>query len=177
MRRKARKLNQRGNLGSVESIELPRSMQQEGQENTESAGESGIHKGPELDHSVPATFSPAAWKHPCTSLKGSTPLPAKQGDRKGVSLQGEHSRGSQSGMQTGTKRENLQALSVGIFRKQLQSSLDASRRISWGICALPVTEACPFLSQQHAATSSGLRMHMRFFPEWTQHEASFRRHF
>ena len=37
----------------------------------------------------------------------------------------EHPRGSQSGMQTKrNQEENSQALSVGIFRKQLQSSLE-----------------------------------------------------
>lgn len=56
MRGRQENQTKRGNLGSVESIELPRSGHiRRGRENTESTGESGVHKGPELDHSVPAS--------------------------------------------------------------------------------------------------------------------------
>lgn len=60
--------------------------------------------------------------------EGSTHSACQAGDRK-VSCKGTFQRKPEWDADW-NQEENLQALSVGIFRKQLQSSLDASRRIS-----------------------------------------------
>ena len=135
MRRRQENQTKRGNLGSVESIELPRSGHiRRGRENTESTGEVVSIKILNLTTQYQLALLPS-------SLEASLYSACQAGNGK-VFCKGTFQRKPEWDADW-NQEENLEALSVGTFRKQLQSSLDASRRISWVVCALPMTEACP----------------------------------